>query len=80
MFPARFAPILFGLILSGVMSFIVTGVATLKAVGFDADALGVWMAAWSFGWPVAFVVVLVVAPAVRRLVASMVKPPATTSH
>ncbi|UTS79026.1 DUF2798 domain-containing protein [Phaeobacter piscinae] len=79
MVPARFAPVLFGLILSGVMSCIVTGVATLKAVGLSAEAPGLWMSAWSFGWPVAFVVVLGVAPAVRRLVAWMVKPPAETA-
>ncbi|APG45558.1 DUF2798 domain-containing protein [Phaeobacter porticola] len=75
MLPARFAPILFGLILSGIMSCIVTGVATLKAVGFSAEAPGLWMGAWSFGWPVAFAVVLVVAPGVRRLVAILVKSP-----
>ncbi|MEK0164336.1 DUF2798 domain-containing protein [Phaeobacter sp. JH20_36] len=79
MLPARFAPILFGLILSGIMSCIVTGVATLKAVGLSSEAPGLWMAAWSFGWPVAFGVVLVVAPAVRRMVAWMVKPPQEAS-
>lgn len=33
MIPARYAPLLFALILSGIMSFIVSGVATLKTIG-----------------------------------------------
>lgn len=40
MLPARFAPVLFSLILSGLMSFIVTGVATWKALGFGAGFPG----------------------------------------
>ncbi|WP_293576102.1 DUF2798 domain-containing protein [Phaeobacter sp.] len=73
MLPARFAPVLFGLILSGIMSCIVTGVATLKTVGFSRDFVASWMSSWSFSWPVAFAVVLFVAPAVRRLVARLVR-------
>ena len=73
MLPARCAPYLFGLILSGMMSCIVTGIATLKALGPGAGFLASWMASWSFSWPVAFLVVLVVAPFTRRIVSKLVK-------
>lgn len=75
MFPARFAPVLFSLILSGLMSFIVTCVATVKAVGFGTHTFGNWMGAWSLSWPVAFVIAFLAAPLVRRLVARIVLQP-----
>ncbi|GAB4542040.1 MAG: DUF2798 domain-containing protein [Ruegeria sp.] len=76
MIPARFAPVLFGLILSGLMSCIVTCIATVKEIGLGPETLGSWMGAWSVSWPVAFAVVLFVAPLTRRLVALLVRPEA----
>ncbi|SCZ65841.1 DUF2798 domain-containing protein [Epibacterium ulvae] len=75
MLPARFAPVLFGFLLSGIMSCIVTFVATIKNMGMSVDVFTAWLAAWSFGWPIAFCVVLVVGPFVRRLVARLVRDP-----
>ncbi|QBF29832.1 DUF2798 domain-containing protein [Thalassococcus sp. S3] len=74
MLPARFAPVLFGLILSGLMSCIVSGIATLRALGLAEGAFGAWMTSWAFSWAVAFPVVLIVAPVTRRLVAKLVTP------
>ncbi|MBY6057509.1 DUF2798 domain-containing protein [Leisingera daeponensis] len=74
MLPARFAPVLFALLLSGMMSCIVSGIATLRVTGLDGFAAA-WMAAWSVSWPVAFPAVLVVAPVARRLVARLVRQP-----
>lgn len=73
MIPARFAPVLVSLILSGLMSCIVTLVATLKNMGFQAEAISAWLGAWSLGWPIAFSVVLVASPFVRRLVGRWVR-------
>lgn len=72
MIPARFAPVLVSLILSGLMSCIVTLVAALKNVGFVPEAIPAWLGAWSFGWPIAFAVVLVASPMVRHLVGKWV--------
>ncbi|MEZ5818679.1 MAG: DUF2798 domain-containing protein [Hyphomicrobiaceae bacterium] len=77
--PSRFAPLLFGGLLSGLMSLIVSGVATLRTVGLPIDFLAQWLRAWTSSWPVAFAAVLVVAPAVRRLVAMLVESPATAA-
>lgn len=74
MISQRFAPILFGFILSGLMSLLVSGIATWRALGLPPDFFGLWMAAWLNAWIVAFPAVLVVAPITRRLVAKLVKP------
>jgi ABC-type multidrug transport system permease subunit len=80
MIPARFAPILFGLILSGLMSFLVSGISTFRSTGEHQVFFGAyeiffqqWMGAWGYSWAVAFPTVLVVAPITRRLVATLVK-------
>lgn len=73
MVPARFAPVLFGFILSGLMSCMVSGIATLRAIGLAEGVIGEWMSSWGLSWAIAFPVVLVVAPITRRLVALLVK-------
>lgn len=69
MIPARFAPVLFGLILSGLMSFVVSGIATLRAVGWGVGFTDVWVKAWLTAWLFAFPIVLLAAPLTRRVVA-----------
>ncbi|MBO9412051.1 MULTISPECIES: DUF2798 domain-containing protein [Ruegeria] len=73
MIPARFAHALFGLIMSGLMSCIVTGIATVKAVGFGPTTLGDWFGSWAFCWPIAFLVILSLGPFVKRMVEGWVK-------
>lgn len=67
----RYAPLLFGFLLSGMMSFVVSGIATLRAVGPAEGFPGLWLAAWIPSWMVAFPTVLIVAPIVRRFVAKI---------
>ncbi|WP_288253346.1 DUF2798 domain-containing protein [uncultured Hydrogenophaga sp.] len=71
MFPAKYAPALFGLILSGLMSLLVSGISTARAVGLVDGFAGLWISAWLSAWLVAFPVVLVVAPLTRRAVARL---------
>lgn len=71
MIPVRFAPVLFGLILSGLMSLVVSGIATLRAIGMGAGFADVWVNAWLTAWLFAFPIVLVAAPLTRRVVARM---------
>jgi hypothetical protein len=73
MIPHRFAPILFGFILSGLMSCLVSCIATWRAVGLPPEFGSLWMGAWINSWIVAFPAVLIVAPITRRLVAKLVK-------
>ena len=72
MLPAKFAPALFGLMLSGLMSLLVSGIATYRAIGLGAGFVGPWISAWLTAWVVAFPVVLIVAPLARRAVAWLV--------
>lgn len=74
MFPNQWAPALFGLILSGLMSLLVAGISTWRTVGLGDGFAGVWMSAWLTAWLVAFPVVLVVAPLARRAVSLLVVP------
>lgn len=76
MIPARYAPILFGLILSGLMSCLVSGIATLRAAeALDSGFPALWLGAWLSSWAVAFPTVLLVAPLTRRLVGRLTGAP-----
>ena len=71
MIPARYAPILFGLLLSGMMSCLVSGLSTVRAVGIIPHFPAVWMGNWAVSWATSFPVVLVLAPLTRRIVARL---------
>ncbi|WP_299880894.1 DUF2798 domain-containing protein [uncultured Sulfitobacter sp.] len=73
MIPARFAPVLFGFILSGLMSFMVSGISTLRVIGLSDGFVAAWIGSWLPSWAVAFPAVLIVAPITRRLVARLTK-------
>lgn len=77
--PSWVGPHLFGLLLSGFMSLLVSSVATVRAVGFTGDVVALCLNAWLSSWPVAFLALLVVAPTVRKIVAFLVEP-AAASH
>ncbi len=72
MIPARFAPVLFGLILSGMMTLMVSGLSTFMARGMVPGVLVMWVQAWGASWLIAFPMVLIVAPITRRIVARLV--------
>ena len=70
--PARFEHPLFALLLSGLMSLLVSGVATWNALGGHGGFAAKWLGAWLHSWLVAFPAVMVIAPLVRKLVARLV--------
>ena len=73
----RFAPVLFGFVLSALMSFVVSGIATFRNAGLVDGFFNLWISAWLVSWLIAFPVVLVVTPIARRLVGMLVKSPAS---
>jgi membrane protein implicated in regulation of membrane protease activity len=73
--PNSAQPYLFALFLSGIMSLLVSGIATMRAVGLVDVFVWKWLTAWAVSWAVAFPGVLVFAPLVRKLVARLVEPP-----
>ncbi len=72
MIPARFEPVAFGFVLSGMMSLLVSGISTFRATADLAAFPSLWLSAWLTSWAVAFPVVLVVAPIARRIVRRLV--------
>ncbi|PCD77975.1 DUF2798 domain-containing protein [Pseudothioclava arenosa] len=67
MIPARYSHFLFSLILSGLMSFLVSGIATFRATGLVENFPQLWIGAWLPSWLLAYPAVLIVAPFARRL-------------
>lgn len=68
MIPKKYAPLLFSLILSGLMSLLVSGISTFRALGLVPDFVTLWSRAWLTAWLFAFPAVMVVAPVARRVV------------
>lgn len=79
-FPARYQTVALPLVLSGFMSFLVTGVATAKGFGFVPGFIKLWMEAWAVCWPVAFPTALFALPLARRIVGLFVEPATPTGH
>ncbi len=69
--PARFAPIVFGALLSAIMVAIVSAFVLATARGIDPGFPTQWLKSCAATWPVAFPTVTIVAPWVRRLVARL---------
>jgi hypothetical protein len=72
--PKRHEHLIFGLLLSGMMSFIVSGISTILARGITPGLPLQWLGAWVPSWAIAFPAVLVVAPFVRRILHRLVIP------
>jgi len=78
MLPPKFAPLLFGFILSGLMSLLVSGISMLRSTGLVPGFAGLWAGTWLTAWLFAFPVVLLVAPLARAAVARLTAKPAAT--
>lgn len=70
--PKRFEPVAFGFLLSGMMSFFVSGLATIMGLGLTDALPFLWLKAWLPSWAFAFPSVLLVAPFVRRILRRIV--------
>ena len=69
--PARFAPILFGALLSMIMVTVVSAFVLAINQGLHPGFLAQWSKSCITTWPLAFVTVTIVAPLVRRTVAKL---------
>ena len=66
--PARFAPIVFGALLSAIMVAVVSAIVLALNQGLHTGFASQWLASSLKTWPVAFPTVTLVAPWVRRMV------------
>ncbi len=69
--PSRFAPILFGALLSAIMVAIVSAVVLALNQGIQQGFVWNWLRSCVTTWPVAFPTVTLVAPWVRRVVGGL---------
>jgi hypothetical protein len=74
--PARYISIMTPLILSVLMTFIVSFISTVKNLGIRPELPHNWIMAWGLSWLVAFPTLLLVLPAVRRIVGWLCESPA----
>lgn len=74
--PARTAHVILPLVITFCMTFIVSGISTVKNLGMhDPMLLSSWMDAWGTSWIIAFPVLIVLLPIVRKFVFSFVDTP-----
>ena len=66
--PVRFAPIVFGALLSGIMVALVSAFVIAVTQGLHLGFAAQWLKSCATTWPVAFPTVTLVAPWVRRIV------------
>jgi hypothetical protein len=66
--PARFAPILFGALLSAIMVGIVSAFVLATTQGIHPGLPAQWLKSCITTWPVAFPTVTLISPWVRRVV------------
>ena len=55
------------------MTFLVSGVATWRALGPVPGMFGTWMTSWFIAWCVAFPTMVVVLPRVRRVLGRFIE-------
>jgi len=65
--PARARQLVFGIYMSGIMSFLMSGVITWLNTGIDSGYPARWTAAWLVAWAVAFPLVTFIAPLAAKL-------------
>ena len=67
----KYAPIVFGFILSCLMCLLISGISTFRAVGLAPNVFSLWAGSWLTAWCFAFPAVLVVAPFARKMAARL---------
>lgn len=73
--PARYASIVMPLLLSVIMTCIISLVSTLRGVRLADGFLWLWLGSWGLSWLIAFPVLLLVLPLVRKATAALVQMP-----
>ncbi|MCY6413426.1 MULTISPECIES: DUF2798 domain-containing protein [Acinetobacter] len=73
--PAKYAGWIIPLLLSCLMSGTISFINLLMNMGFNTGFINQWLATWMFSWAIAYPVVLVFLPLVRRLTGLIVEMP-----
>ena len=65
------AKVIFPVIITGIIVFVVSAVVTFTNIGFRADFVPRWLNAFVSGWPVAAVTAYFALPHVRRMTTAL---------
>ncbi len=73
--PAKYTWLVMPFVLTILMTFVVSGISTVKVTGVEPGFIGKWFSAWLVSWFFAYPTILIVMPVVRRIVAAIVEKP-----
>jgi hypothetical protein len=65
------AKVIFPVLITGLIVFVVSAVVTFTNIGFRADFVPRWLKAFFTGWPVAAVTAYLAIPIIRRATATI---------
>ena len=72
--PSRTIHVMLPLVITFCMTFIVSGISTVKTIGFDSpDLMRLWMKAWGTSWVIAFPTLLIILPFIKKFVGLFVE-------
>lgn len=70
--PAKYAAWILPLFLSGLMSGIISLINTVKNLGWTESLFSIFLSAWMLSWLVAYPMVLIILPIVKKITALFV--------
>ena len=73
--PAKFAPWIMPLMLSGIMSAIISFINIVKTLGFVDGLFTIWLQAWVLSWAIAYPAVLTAFPIVKWIMSKIIETP-----
>lgn len=78
--PVRYTWLVMPAVLALLMTFVVSGISTVRALGVSPDFVAKWMGAWVISYLVAYPTLLVVQPVVRRIIGAIIEKPGAPSQ
>jgi len=71
--PARYLKVVSPCVIAFFMSFIMSFITTLRAIGFVDDFFTIWMSAWGLSWIIACPSLFVVIPFSQKIIGLLVE-------